>query len=88
MIVKAIRNFFLFMRLGSEPKLRSPSVFPCIHDWYHETYNTMKRTCAKCGEHQWVFETRYPAIGEAKYNWRTMHYNGKRKIKTTKQDRE
>jgi hypothetical protein len=54
------------------------SVFPCQHEWYG--FAPYKRRCEKCGEEQWVMENRYPAIGEARYEWKTMHtMNGQRK---------
>ncbi len=39
------------------------------HDWLKDG---AKRTCKRCGKHQWLFETPYPAIGEAKYQWQDM----------------
>jgi len=34
--------------------------------------NSYKRKCTTCGKEQWLFENRYPDVGEAKYEWRDM----------------
>jgi hypothetical protein len=47
----------------------------CKHDYEEKDE---KRTCRKCGNHEWMFVVSYPSVGQPKYSWRTMnidHYN-------------
>lgn len=47
----------------------------CRHPhWVEHDDNSFKRRCASCGLLQYLFERRFPDIGEAKYNWQDMGY--------------
>ena len=42
------------------------------HKWHSEPGSPFKRKCTTCGAEEWLFENRYPAIGEPKYEWVDM----------------
>lgn len=49
-------------------------LFPFLrhrHDW--DEFSFGKRRCRKCGEEQWLFENKYPAIGEPQYEWKSLY---------------
>lgn len=38
------------------------------HQWVSDGYG--RRVCTRCGQHQALYRTSYPDIGEAQLNWR------------------
>jgi hypothetical protein len=47
----------------------------CHHDWQYIPPNKVKRQCSKCNREQWIFQNRYPQIGEPLYEWRDMNFD-------------
>lgn len=41
------------------------------HNW--NNFEQFKRRCVRCNKEQWVFGTKYPKIGEPKYNWKDIN---------------
>lgn len=44
------------------------------HRWLYEE-GRCKRTCSRCGQHEWVFSKKYPRIGEPASSWRKMNHD-------------
>jgi hypothetical protein len=50
-------------------------LFPFLqhkHNWEKLNNNPYKRICKDCGREEWLFEKRFPSIGEAQYEWHVM----------------
>jgi hypothetical protein len=42
------------------------------HVWECDSLNSAKRTCERCGRHEWMFHLRYPSETEPSIQWQHM----------------
>lgn len=42
------------------------------HRWDYDEHNSAKRTCDRCGRHEWMFHLRFPSATEPSIQWRHM----------------
>ena len=42
------------------------------HAWEYDEHNSAKRTCSRCGRHEWMFWLRYPSETEPSEQWKHM----------------
>lgn len=62
--------------LGSNMKLlKSIKKYFCNHNWEYDPSNSAKRTCKKCGRHEWMMANRYPSFDEPSLKWFHMAHH-------------
>ena len=76
LITRILRSLFPRRNIGltQERGFRGAAVCTIFrdHKWHSEPGSPFKRKCTTCGAEEWLFENRYPAIGEPKYEWVDM----------------